>query len=62
MIIIKNMNKEIKPKDIWNKENQDKIKEHILNLAKQQTPEEILETELASKKYTEENARRKRHR
>jgi hypothetical protein len=56
------MNKEIKPEDIWNKENQDKIKEHILNLAKQQTPEEILETELASKKYTEENARRKRHR
>jgi len=24
-----NMNKEIKPEDIWNKENQDKIKEHI---------------------------------
>ena len=43
------------PEDIWNKESQDKIKEDILNRVKKQTPEDILETELASKKYTEED-------
>jgi hypothetical protein len=56
---IKSLNKkdreEIQPNDIWNKESQDKIKEHILNLAKKQTPKDRLETELMAKKYTEED-------
>ena len=47
--------KEIQPEDIWNKENQEKIKEHILNQARKQTTEDILETELAAKKYTLED-------
>ena len=50
--------KEIQPNDIWNKESQDKIKEHILNLSKKQTPKDILETELMAKKYTEEDIRK----
>lgn len=47
--------REIQPEDIWNKENQDKIKEHILIHASGQSPEDKLETELAAKKYTEED-------
>ena len=47
--------KEIQPNDIWNKESQDKIKEHILNHANNQSPEDRLETELAAKKYTEQD-------
>ena len=47
--------KEIQPEDIWNKESQDKIKEHILNHANNQSSEDMLKTELAGKKYTEED-------
>jgi len=47
--------KEIQPEDIWNKESQDKIKEHILNRANNQSSEDIIETELAAKKYAEED-------
>jgi len=47
--------KEIQPEDIWNKESQDKIKEHILNRANNQSSEDIIKTELAAKKYTEED-------
>ena len=47
--------KEIQPNDIWNKESQDKIKEHILNHANNQSSEAIIETELAAKKYAEED-------
>jgi lambda repressor-like predicted transcriptional regulator len=47
--------KEIQPEDIWNKESQDKIKEHIKSVSKNQSSEEILETELMAKKYTEED-------
>ena len=50
--------KEIQPNDIWNKESQDKIKEHILNHANNQSPEDRVETELAAKKYTEEDIRK----
>jgi hypothetical protein len=50
--------KEIQPEDIWNKENQDKIKEHIKSVSKNQSFEEILETELMAKKYTEEDLRK----
>jgi len=46
--------KEIQPNDIWNKESQDKIKEHILNQARKQTTEDILETELAAKNTLED--------
>ena len=49
------MSKEIQPEEIWNKESQEKIKEHILNLAKKQTPKDRLETELMAKKYTSED-------
>jgi hypothetical protein len=49
------MSKEIQPEDIWNKEIQDKIKEHIKSVSKNQSYEEILETELMAKKYTEED-------
>ena len=49
------MSKEIQPEDIWNKEIQDKIKEHIKSVSKNQSSEEILETELMAKKYTEED-------
>jgi hypothetical protein len=41
--------------DMADKETQDKIKEHILNHANNQSPEDRLETELAAKKYTEED-------
>jgi len=41
--------------DMADKEAQDKIKEHILNHANNQSPEDRLETELAAKKYTEED-------
>jgi replicative DNA helicase len=41
--------------DMADKETQDKIKEHILNHARKQTTEDILETELAAKKYTLED-------
>ncbi len=53
--------KEIQPEDIWNKENQDKIKEHILIHAGGQSPEDKLETELAAKKYTEEDMADKKY-
>ena len=43
--------------DMADKETQDKIKEHILNHANNQSPEDRLETELAAKKYTEEDLR-----
>ena len=36
--------KEIQPEGIWNKESQDKIKEHILNHVNKQSSEDILET------------------
>jgi len=44
--------KEIQPEDIWNKESRDKIKEHILNHANNQSSEDM-----ADKKYTEEDMR-----
>ena len=47
--------KEIQPNDIWNKESQDKIKEHILNASKKQTLKDRLETVLMAKKYKEED-------
>jgi len=47
--------KEIQPEEIWNKESQDKIKEYILNHVNNQSSEDILETELAAKKYAEED-------
>ena len=53
--ITKTMSKEIQPEEIWNKESQEKIKEHILNLAKKQTPKDRLETELMAKKYKSED-------
>jgi glycogen synthase len=53
--------KEVQPEDIWNKENQDKIKEHILIHAGNQSPEDKLETELAAKKYTEEDNKDKKY-
>jgi len=52
------MSKEIQPEDIWNKESQDKIKEHIKSVSKNQSSEEILETELMAKKYTEEDMKK----
>ena len=53
--------KEIQPEDIWNKESQDKIKEHILNHANNQSSKDILETELAARKYAEEDMSDKKY-
>ena len=53
--------KEIQPEDIWNKESQDKIKEHILNHANNQSSKDILETELAARKYAEEDMADKKY-
>jgi hypothetical protein len=43
--------------DMADKESQNKIKEHILNHANNQSSEDRLETELAAKKYTEEDVK-----
>ena len=53
--------KEIQPKDIWNDEKLNMVKEHILNHIKNQTPEDIVETELEAKKYTEEDVAEKKY-
>lgn len=52
---MKSKRKEIQPEDIWNKESHDKIKEHILNHAKKQTPDDRLKTELAAIQFQMED-------
>ena len=54
---MKNKRKEIQPEDIWNDEKLDMVKEHILNRIKNKFPEDIVETELMAKKYSEEDMR-----